>query len=66
MNIYGLHKKADLSMCTTYAQKFFTKHDSRNTQVSMFLKKYKMAINLAGMLLVACKRHMLLLVTLKS
>ena len=38
------------------------KTDSRNTQVSMFLQRNRrVAINFAGMLLVACKQHMLLL-----
>ena len=41
MNVYGLHEKTDLLMCTARAKKLFTKHDSRNTQVSMvfFLRK---------------------------
>ena len=39
MNVYGLQKKADISMCTVQAEKLFTIHNGRNTQVvSMCLK----------------------------
>ena len=49
------------------SKKNFTKHDSRNTQESMFLSRnINAVINFAGMQLMACKQHMFLLEMLKS
>ena len=31
MNVYGLHKKADLSMCTTYAKNCYKKNMTAET-----------------------------------
>ena len=43
------------NQCAQYKLKIVTKHDSRNTQVSMFLlRNIRVAINFAGMLLLRC------------
>ena len=42
------------------------KHDSRNTRKNVLQKKNKSGYQFAGMLLVACKQHMLLLKGIKS
>ena len=56
-NVKGLHKKVDLSMCTV-TDKIVTKHDSKNTQVSMSSwLNIRVALDFAGMLIVACKQH---------
>ena len=37
MNVYGLHEKAEQSICTVgISKKIVSKHDSRNTQESIF------------------------------
>ena len=38
LNVYGLHNKQTYQ-CEQNKLKMFTKHDSRNTKVSIFLKK---------------------------
>ena len=52
-------------MCTVKTKQFLQnmKHTGKHVLVK---KNIRMAINFAGMLLVACKQHMLLLETLKS
>ena len=49
-------------------KKIVTTHDGKNTQVCMFLRRnVRVGINnLAGIPLVPCKQHMLLIETLKS
>ena len=59
MNVYGLREKADLSMCTVWAKKNVKKKKKGKHVI-------RVAINFAGMLLVACKQHMLQLDTLKD
>ena len=40
LNVFGLHKKADPSMCETKHNNCLQKHDSRNTQISMLFSKF--------------------------
>ena len=54
MNVYGLQKKADQSMCTVQARNCFIKHDSRNTKVRVFQKENK---NFLGFHVVASTRE---------
>ena len=49
-----IRKQTD--QCAQYNLKIVTKHDTKNTQVGMFLwRNIRVVINFAGMVLVACK-----------